>query len=132
MLRNENPTIFMEGGEMRGGGGGEETTHRGFCCWWSFTSCTTTDDSVSHSVCQPHDQMLPTLTSADRIKPEDTDGAPVTMLFLKSLLLLPLLGFWRVNAGGCGDLQAEINGRCCDMCPPGNAPNRTATELSDS
>ncbi|XP_016892162.1 tumor necrosis factor receptor superfamily member 18 [Cynoglossus semilaevis] len=41
------------------------------------------------------------------------------MLFLKSLLLLPLLGFWRVNAGGCGDLQAEINGRCCDMCPPG-------------
>ncbi|XP_076605358.1 tumor necrosis factor receptor superfamily member 18 [Chaetodon auriga] len=37
-----------------------------------------------------------------------------------SLALTCVLNIWIIEcAAGCGDRQMDINGRCCDLCPPG-------------
>ncbi|XP_044072339.1 tumor necrosis factor receptor superfamily member 18 [Siniperca chuatsi] len=37
-----------------------------------------------------------------------------------SLAVICVLSIWNIEyAAGCGNGQAEINGRCCDLCPPG-------------
>ncbi|XP_041816578.1 tumor necrosis factor receptor superfamily member 18 [Chelmon rostratus] len=37
-----------------------------------------------------------------------------------SLAVTCLLSIWIIeHAAGCGDRQTDINGQCCDLCPPG-------------
>ncbi|KAM4589070.1 tumor necrosis factor receptor superfamily member 18 [Odontesthes bonariensis] len=50
-----------------------------------------------------------------------------------AILLLCVLSFWTTGqARRCGDRQEEIDGHCCDMCPPGTFLEKYCSEVDQT